>query len=154
MHDAKLMKVYLVQHAKPKSKEEDSDRPLSNEGKNDIIKIVKFLPQLNIKKVLHSSKLRAQQTAEILAKSLKAEVINGDALEPLADPAIWTQRLDKESEDVMLVGHLPHLAKLASQLLTQNQEKPVISFKQGGIVCLEKTDHGWEVAWMVTPELL
>jgi len=154
VHDAKLMKVYLVQHAKPKSKEEDSDRPLSNEGKNDIIKIVKFLPQLNIKKVLHSSKLRAQQTAEILAKSLKAEVINGDALEPLADPAIWTQRLDKESEDVMLVGHLPHLAKLASQLLTQNQEKPVISFKQGGIVCLEKTDHGWEVAWMVTPELL
>ena len=154
MHDAKLMKVYLVQHAKPKSKEEDPDRPLSDEGKNDIIKIVKFLPQLNIKKVLHSSKLRAQQTAEILAKSLKAEVINGDALEPLADPAIWTQRLDKESEDVMLVGHLPHLAKLASQLLTQNQEKPVISFKQGGIVCLEKTDHGWEVAWMVTPELL
>jgi len=154
VHDAKLMKVYLVQHAKPKSKEEDSDRPLSNEGKNDIIKIVKFLPQLNIKKVLHSSKLRAQQTAEILAKSLKAEVINGDALEPLADPAIWAQRLDKESEDVMLVGHLPHLAKLASQLLTQNQEKPVISFKQGGIVCLEKTDHGWEVAWMVTPELL
>ncbi len=154
MHDAKLMKVYLVQHAKPKSKEEDPDRPLSNEGKNDIIKIIKFLPQLNIKKVLHSSKLRAQQTAEILAKSLKAEVINGDALEPLADPAIWAQRLDKESEDVMLVGHLPHLAKLASQLLTQNQEKPVISFKQGGIVCLEKTDHGWEVAWMVTSELL
>ena len=154
MHDAKLMKVYLVQHAKPKSKEEDPDRPLSDEGKNDIIKIVKFLPQLNIKKVLHSDKLRAQQTAEILAKSLKAEVINGDALEPLADPAIWAQRLDKESEDVMLVGHLPHLTKLASQLLTQNQEKSVISFKQGGIVCLEKTDHGWEVAWMVTPELL
>lgn len=148
------MKVYLVQHAKPKSKEEDPDRPLSDEGKNDIIKIVKFLPQLNIKKVLHSGKLRAQQTAEILAKSLKAEIINGDALEPLADPAIWTQRLDKETEDVMFVGHLPHLAKLASQLLTQNQEKPVISFKQGGIVCLEKTDHGWEVAWMITPELL
>jgi len=145
VHDAKLMKVYLVQHAKPKSKEEDPDRPLSDEGKNDIIKIIKFLPQLNIKKVLHSDKLRAQQTAEILAKSLKAEVINGDALEPLADPAIWAQRLDKESEDVMLVGHLPHLAKLASQLLTQNQEKPVISFKQGGIVCLEKTDHGIEV---------
>ena len=154
MHDAKLMKVYLVQHAKPKSKEEDLNRPLSDEGKNDIIKIIKFLPQLNIKKVLHSGKLRAQQTAEILAKSLKAEVINDDALEPLADPAIWAQRLDKESEDVMLAGHLPHLAKLASQLLTQNQEKPVISFKQGGIVCLEKTDHGWEVAWMVTPELL
>ena len=143
MHDAKLMKVYLVQHAKPKSKEEDPGRPLSDEGKNDIIKIIKFLPQLNIKKVLHSSKLRAQQTAEILAKSLKAEVINDDALEPLTDPVIWAQRLDKESEDVMLVGHLPHLAKLASQLLTQNQEKPVISFKQGGIVCLEKTDHGW-----------
>ena len=154
MHDAKLMKVYLVQHAKPKSKEEDPGRPLSDEGKNDIIKIIKFLPQLNIKKVLHSSKLRAQQTAEILAKSLKAEVINDDALEPLTDPVIWAQRLDKESEDVMLVGHLPHLAKLASQLLMQNQEKSVISFKQGGIVCLEKTNHGWEVAWMVTPELL
>ncbi len=153
MHDAKLMKVYLVQHAKPKSKEEDPDRPLSDEGKNDIIKIVKFLPQLNIKKVLHSGKLRAQQTAEILAKSLKAEVINGDALEPLADPAIWAQRLDKETEDVMLVGHLPHLAKLASLLLCKDEDKQVIGFNQGGVVCLEKTD-GWSVSWIVTPHLV
>jgi len=103
---------------------------------------------------VHSGKLRAQQTAEILGKLLGVDVVKADSLEPMADTQIWANRLEEQSEDVMLVGHLPHLAKLASQLLTQNQEKPVISFKQGGIVCLEKTEQGWQVAWMVTPDLL
>ena len=148
------MKVFLVQHAKPKPEEEDPQKSLSQQGKAEAQKVAEFVKNIKINKIQHSGKLRAQQTAEILAKSLLADVVKADVLEPMADPQIWKNRLEEQSEDVMLVGHLPHLAKLASQLLTQNQEKPVISFKQGGIVCLEKTDHSWEVAWMITPELL
>ncbi len=148
------MKVYLVQHAKPKPEEEDPQKPLSEQGRADAQKVAEFAKNIKVNKIQHSGKLRAQQTAEILGKSLGVDVVKADSLEPMADTQIWANRLEEQSEDVMLVGHLPHLAKLASQLLTQNQEKPVISFKQGGIVCLEKTEQGWQVAWMVTPDLL
>ena len=148
------MKVYLVQHAKPKPEEEDPQKPLSEQGRADAQKVAEFAKNIKVNKIQHSGKLRAQQTAEILGKSLGVDVVKADSLEPMADTQIWANRLEEQSEDVMLVGHLPHLAKLASQLLTQNQEKPVISFKQGGIVCLEKTERGWQVAWMVTPDLL
>jgi len=148
------MKVYLVQHAKPKPEEEDPQKPLSEQGRADAQKVAEFAKNIKVNKIQHSGKLRAQQTAEILGKSLGVDVVKADSLEPMADTQIWANRLEEQSEDVMLVGHLPHLTKLASQLLTQNQEKPVISFKQGGIVCLEKTERGWQVAWMVTPDLL
>ncbi len=148
------MKVYLVQHAKPKPEEEDPQKPLSEQGRDDAQKVAEFAKNIKVNKIQHSGKLRAQQTAEILGKSLGVDVVKADSLEPMADTQIWANRLEEQSEDVMLVGHLPHLTKLASQLLTQNQEKPVISFKQGGIVCLEKTERGWQVAWMVTPDLL
>ncbi len=148
------MKVYLVQHAKPKPEEEDPQKPLSEQGRADAQKVAEFAKNIKVNKIQHSGKLRAQQTAEILGKSLGVDVVKADSLEPMADTQIWANRLEEQSEDVMLVGHLPHLAKLASQLLTQNQEKPVIFFKQGGIVCLEKTELGWQVTWMVTPDLL
>ncbi len=148
------MKVYLVQHAKPKPEEEDPQKPLSEQGEVEAQKVAEFAKNIKVNKIQHSGKLRAQQTAEILGKLLGVDVVKADSLEPMADTQIWANRLEEQSEDVMLVGHLPHLAKLASQLLTQNQEKPVISFKQGGIVCLEKTEQGWQVAWMVTPDLL
>ncbi len=148
------MKVYLVQHAKPKPEEEDPQKPLSEQGRADAQKVAEFAKNIKVNKIQHSGKLRAQQTAEILGNSLSVVVVKADSLEPMADTQIWANRLEEQSEDVMLVGHLPHLVKLASQLLTQNQEKPVISFKQGGIVCLEKTERGWQVAWMVTPDLL
>jgi len=146
------MKVYLVQHAKSKSEQEDPARPLSEEGRNDLEKIAKFL-DIKVLKILHSGKLRAKQTAEIFSKSLNAEVQNVEALEPLADPTIWAEKLDKETDDVMIVGHLPHLEKLASLLLCKDSVRKVIAFKQGGVVCLEKTE-GWAVAWMVVPDLL
>jgi len=148
------MKVYLVQHAKPKPEEEDPQKPLSEQGEVEAQKVAEFAKNIKVNKIQHSGKLRAQQTAEILGKSLGVDVVKTDSLEPMADTQIWANRIEEYSEDVLLVGHLPHLAKLASQLLTQNQEKPVISFKQGGIVCLEKTERGWQVAWMVTPDLL
>jgi hypothetical protein len=31
----------------------------------------------------------------------------------------------------------------------------VVAFRQGGVVCLQRTENQtWQVAWMVTPELL
>lgn len=89
------MKVYLVQHAKSKSEEEDPTRPLSDEGRDDLEKIVKFIG-IKVSRILHSNKLRAKQTAEAFAKSLNAKVQEVEALEPLADPTIWAESLTRK----------------------------------------------------------
>jgi phosphohistidine phosphatase len=55
--------------------------------------------------------------------------------------------------DLMLVGHLPHLSKLASLLLTGSPDQSPVTFTRAGIICLQKDDSAhWTVAWSVTPE--
>jgi len=153
------MFIYLVQHADAKKEKIDLARPLSEKGRQDIKKIASYVSQLNIKvyKIFHSLKLRARQTAEILSENLKP--IKGiseiDGLAPLDDPNIWAERLKDIPDDIVLVGHLPHLGKLSSLLLCGNADKNVVSFKMAGIVCLKKDDTGaWFLQWMLTPEIV
>jgi phosphohistidine phosphatase len=57
--------------------------------------------------------------------------------------------------DLLIAGHLPHLARLTSRLVLGNETVPVVRFQQGGLVCLERhEDEGWAVAWMLVPEIL
>jgi phosphohistidine phosphatase len=48
----------------------------------------------------------------------------------------------------MLVGHLPHLAKLAGLLLADDSDRPVIGVRQGGLVSLEDGPARWPV-WLI-----
>ena len=55
----------------------------------------------------------------------------------------------------MLVGHLPHVGKLASLLLCVGGGQSVVSFQTGGILSLEKGEGGtWSVRWMLVPAIL
>jgi phosphohistidine phosphatase len=114
---------------------------------------------LNVKasRIYHSGKTRAMQTAQILADHLNPEkgMSETDSLAPMDDPALWAKRIAGMSEDIMLVGHLPYLAKLAGLLLCGDKEKMFIDFKMGGIVCLKRFDDSrWAVGWMIVPEIL
>ncbi len=169
------MKIYLVQHGLSKPKEEDAERPLSEAGQREIEQVAVYAAKhagIQIKTIGHSGKKRARQTAEILGEHLKPP--NGVAavrdLEPMDDPNLWVKRFGFMSDDiklvgkrpkniptddVMLVGHLPQLAGLASLLLAGNLDKPVVTFQNGGIVCLQKTVSGdWSLLWTITPELV
>jgi phosphohistidine phosphatase len=152
------MNVYLVQHAYAKSEQEDSERPLSEKGWADIRKIADFVfkkGNISVKEIFHSGKMRARQTAEVLAEKLNSIAKEADGLKPMDDPSIWAERLTKRKEDIMLVGHLPHLSRLASLLLCQNAEKTLVEFQQGCIVCIGTENFiNWSIRWMVTPNLL
>jgi len=104
----------------------------------------------------HSGKLRAKQTAEVLAEHLNPArgVLVSKDLEPLADPVILKRRLDETVEDSVLVGHLPHLQKLTGHLLTSNENKLVVTFRNAGIVCLDRESGYWTIQWIITPEIL
>jgi len=151
--------LYLVQHAEPKRKEEDASRPLSDKGWKDIKKIAEYAKDhlhINIEQIVHSGKLRAKQTAEVLAEYLNPkEMVIDENLAPLANPKVWQKRLAERTKDIMLAGHLPHLGKLASILLVDNEDKGVITFRMGGIVCFEREQEGcWTILWMITPEII
>ena len=153
------MKLYLVQHAKAASKEVDPDRSLTGEGQRDIQKVAEFVRPLNLQvdSLWHSGKKRAEQTAEVLAESIKANknMTERDGLAPNDDVTALANELAAATEDIAIVGHLPFLAKLASLLLTGSESANTVAFKNAGIVCLTRSDENqWQIDWMVTPELL
>ncbi len=153
-----MVLVCLVQHGEAVSEDVDPRRPLSERGRQEVERVASFLAKIGFKptRIVHSTKLRAKQTAEILAEKLKpvhgVEEVEG--LEPLADPRPWAEKLGGIGGTLMIVGHLPHLAKLAGLLLVGNQEADIIRFRYGGVFCLERSEKGWKLAWAITPEII
>ncbi len=147
------MEVYLVQHGKAKSEDEDPERSLSEEGGTEVEKVAAHAAKLGLEcQVMHSPKLRAKQTAGIFASHMKSTANEMEGLKPMDDPDIALDFIESQEGNVMLVGHLPHMNKLASLLVSEDENADLIAFRKGAIVCLEK-DEKWRVKWILTPEL-
>lgn len=154
------MTVYLIQHGKATSKDEDPDRPLTGEGRREVERVAAHLARTGgpaPPRIVHSGKTRARETAEILGEEAGhgTDVEEGDGLSPMDDPAGWAGRLDG-SESVALVGHLPHLSRLAGLLLTGDPDAEPVRFRNGGVVALEPAEEGdgWVLAWALVPDLV
>ena len=142
-----------MQHGEAKKEEEDPERPLTNKGKEEVGHVAMRAAKLTkAASVKHSPKLRAKQTADIFAGHLHASSVEMEGLKPLDDPEIARKMVEGQSENLMLVGHLPHMNKLASLLLTGNADADTVAFRMGAVVCLEKEEK-WRVKWILTPEL-
>jgi phosphohistidine phosphatase len=153
------MKLYLVQHGDAVQGETDAARPLSQKGKRDVRRLGEFLARngITVSRIIHSGKLRAQQTAEAIASRLPTSVTveARDGLNPNDPTRAAAQALVQSDDDTMVVGHLPLLGKLVSRLVTGSKEPALVTFVPGTAVCLERAESGsWTVAWMVRPEIL
>ncbi len=154
------MRLYLVQHGHAMAKDENPDRPLNDAGIGEVTAVAAFLqqgPSLEVRHVYHSGKPRARQTAEILTQRLasRAKVEAARGLGPKDDPDAWIERLRGASDDVILVGHLPHLSRLAARLLADSDDNEVVRFQKGGVVCLGRDEAGtWSLHWAVVPGLV
>lgn len=153
------MKLFLIQHAKAASKDVDPHRSLTDEGRRDIQKVALFIKALNLEVdfLWHSGKTRAAQTAEVLAEVLKVktQMTARDGLSPNGNVAALKDELVSGGHDVMIVGHLPFLSKLASLLLAGDESAGIVAFQNGGIVAFEQpAESRWQINWMVIPELL
>jgi phosphohistidine phosphatase len=153
------MKLYLIQHAEAMRKEEDPDRPLTEQGRSDAQAVGAFLASkdlVQLDAIFHSGKTRAQQTAELFGASLRPEkgVKVGESLRALDDPASWAERLRDSEGEIMLVGHLPYMSKIAALLLCGDPKKSIVEFTNAGVVCLQREGEGeWALKWAVTPAL-
>ncbi len=155
------IKVFLVQHGKARDKSVDPERHLTDEGKQITEKVASFLSksnQVQVTSIYHSDKMRSRETAEILAQHLNPSkgLIQDHHLNPLDDPTAWLQKLENITETVMLVGHLPHLSRLAAILITRRPEDEIVKFQYSGVLCLEQKneENMWTIKWFLIPELL
>jgi len=155
-----MVYVFLVQHAEARKKEEDPERHITEKGKEETTKIARFFTEnigISIDKIIHSTKTRARETAEILAQYIKPRKGSQEEadLEPLADPKIWAKKLGEIEENIMIVGHLPHLSKLTSILLCGDPDVEIVRFRYSNIVCLERTEEGkWILNWIIRPDII
>ena len=152
------MLLYLIQHGQSKNEAEDPARPLSEKGQTTATHMAGLFARVQprIAAVWHSDKPRARQTTEIFARSLQAadKIQQVAGLAPMDDVKPVAARLQQQLEDLLIVGHMPYLSRLASQLLVGDTEQKVIAFQMAGIVCLQRDASGqWSLWWMLTPEL-
>lgn len=151
------MQVYLVQHGEAKPEAQDPTRPLTDRGREEVQRVAQHAAALGLRiaEIRHSGKLRARQTAEILAGTLSPlhGIREMDGLAPADDPGRAKSEVEAAREPLMLVGHLPHLSRLASLLLVGDPGREIIRFRNGAIVCLVQAEGRWLLQWVLTPEL-
>jgi phosphohistidine phosphatase len=151
--------LYLVQHGEAMPKDRNPERPLTDRGRTDIRNLGALLQRAGIplESIHDSGKLRARQTAEILGEYLTPgrppeEMTGLGATDPAA-PVI--AHLREHSGSVMLVSHLPLVGAIAGELVAGAEDRPPVAFTPGTAVALQwQGEEGWQVAWMVGPELL
>jgi phosphohistidine phosphatase len=142
------MNLYLLRHGiavDPSVPDfaRDAERPLTPKGRRRLRQIAKALGALRISfdVILSSPFVRAAQTAEIVAKSLKRrkQLKFTDDLTPGGNPKSLIQQLNDlrpRPKNILLVGHEPYLSKLIA-LLTAGNTNMEIDLKKGSLCKLE-----------------
>ena len=161
------MNLYLLRHgiaADPGATgcEDDSERPLIPKGERRLRAAAAAMKKLGLSfdLILSSPFLRARQTAEIVAGELrlKKRLEIFDELVPGGNSRALMQALSElkpAPENVLLVGHEPHLSRLISLLVSGNADAAAIEMKKGGLCKLEAAElrNGQcaRLIWLLTP---
>jgi len=152
------MYLYLIRHGDALSGSPDRERLLSERGKEETKKVAKFLKGtgIEVKTIYHSGLKRAEETAEIIVKILETKAaVKKSGLAPDDLVLLISEEILKREEDLMIVGHMPHLSNLASKLLVGREEADLIDFRKSAALALEKKFDGpWRIQWFITPKLL
>lgn len=150
------MTLYLVRHGKARKGGIDRKRPLTKRGIDQTRSIADFLRprRLRLAEIWHSDRVRAIETARILAPVLCAKTMKQKSGLGPSDPlAPIIRRLKRLRGDLMIVGHLPFLHKLTSKLLTGSVSREIVHFTTSTIAALTYEDAQWRVEWVLTPQL-
>lgn len=142
------MNLYLLRHGiavDPSVPDfaKDAERPLTPKGRRRLLQITQAMMALKISfdVILSSPYVRAAQTAEIVAKSLKRrkQLRFTEELMPGGNPKLLIQlitELRPRPKNILLVGHEPYLGKLIA-LLTAGNTSMEIDVKKGSLCKLE-----------------
>ncbi len=148
------MPIYLVQHGLAVPESVDSNRPLSADGREEVERVAAHLRKAGVavKRVCHSGKTRAKETAQILAEHLgDGNIDEVPGMNPNDNVIEFAAGL--KGDNTMYVGHLPHLGKLVSYLVAGDDQAGAVKFVNGGVVCVEKDSSGYHMEWYLKPSM-
>lgn len=158
------MELYIVRHGEAVAVEDteggtDAERALTEEGRKKTADVGRRLRALDCRpgRIGSSPLVRARQTAEVLAQALGPDVpVESCAfLAPGAGPAAvveWLRRL--RDAQVMIVGHMPDLADIASGLLARGARLDIL-FKKSAVCCIafegRPAEGEGRLEWLMQP---
>lgn len=129
-----------MQHAVAYSADENPERPLNPAGITQAKTAARGIKRLGVSfdLIVASPKRRAHQTAALIAEGVRfpySDILTTAAVLPEQPPQELLTLLEKEPADsrVLVVGHLPHLAKLASVLLQGGE----LAIDNAGLTCFD-----------------
>jgi len=152
------MELYLLQHGLALAATEDPLRPLGSAGILQVQTAARGIRQLGLafELIICSPERRSQQTAALIAEAVRypySDILTSEALLPQQDPGALLALVDGEPQEsrILVVGHLPQLARLAAQLLGGAE----LVFDNAGLTCLERIgrDRG-RLRWHLSGALL
>lgn len=137
------MQLYLMQHGQALPEDENPEQPLSREGVAQIQASAAAMKRLGLAfdLIVCSPKKRSHQSAALVAEGVNfpySDITETDAVKPGASPddAISFLRQNPDCQAVLIAGHLPSLARIASLLL--GGDTPVrLRFEHGGLCRLD-----------------
>jgi len=150
------VELILVRHGEARSGAEDAEKSLTDRGAQFVRRVAARVAAAGVPvaQIRHSGKRRAEQTAEIMAESVKPAggVVAVPGLNPNDDVSEVAADLAFEEDNVMLVGHLPFMGRLAGFLVTGMSGVNVVDFHPSSAVCLTRREDGWVVRWLISPD--
>lgn len=161
------MNLYLMRHAiaaEADGNTEDSQRPLTEKGREKLGKIVFNMEKLGLEfdVILSSPYLRARQTAKEVADALNVRpenMLETENLTPyaFADKLVEEIRARDPVENLLLVGHEPFLSQLIGMLVAGDASLS-IDMKKAGLCKLSIVQLTYgrcaTLEWLLTPAQL
>ncbi|HEV8282044.1 MAG TPA: histidine phosphatase family protein [Candidatus Limnocylindrales bacterium] len=156
------MLLHLLRHADAGDPEAwegpDAARPLTDKGRSQSERLGKYLAGIAFKggPFISSPKVRAVQTAELVAERLKAEVDLDDRLgEALDLEAVESILRDAgDPERAVLVGHDPDFSDLLAELVETSR----VPMRKGALARIEVDrplrPGGGTLRWLIPPDAL
>jgi len=150
------MRLYFVRHGIAEDlATSDFARELTKRGRRRVATSAKVIKRLGLapREIFSSPRLRARQTAEIIAEALGCGVTLSEAVNFGFDRAA-VRRLTKNlsaDDEVMFVGHNPDMSLLVSEITGVD-----LSMKKGGLARVDvigrAVDEG-ELVWLIAPKV-
>lgn len=136
---------------------DDALRPLTNKGRAQSQRLGRFLEQHGIRPdvIVSSPKVRALQTAEIVAKELGMTVrIDARLADAFDNRELWGLLDELGAREPMLVGHDPDFSMLLAYLI----DAEGIGMRKATLATVDLTtklgDGDGALRWLVPPDLL
>jgi phosphohistidine phosphatase len=147
----------------------DLSRPLTLEGKREVIAIAKSLKFLDIEfsLIITSPLKRAHQTASIVAMAFdyQNKIEQWDELKPEGNRIDFNRKLSekfKQDSSILIVGHEPYLSSFISEIISKvdavDADRGHLVLRKAGLAKIRITSSHQniqgELRWLLTPKII